>query len=196
MITFLGVQLVCTATAMQQADKEKLLRAAARFDSDSDSSAAASDTSSSRSQEGGRARGSRRHKKKEHKHSSSKKRKSKHSSSKQKSHKRHKRSDHEKIAELERRAAAMGAAASMLPGSRLGFGRHTSGATTAAAAASGDAAVLDTSGDANNALYESLYGGDVPRYNRMDPLDLVRVSRRLGAQLAADTNTGNATADR
>lgn len=55
---------------------------------------------------------------------------------------------------------------------------------------------LDTSGDANNTLYETLYGGDVPRYNRLDPLDLVRVNRRLGRQMAGDAEVGNTTADR
>ncbi len=164
---------------MEQSQKERLLRRAAQF-SDSGSESESSDS------EGRRARY------KEKKHSSKKRKHHKHSSSKaHKAHKRHKRSDHEKIAELEKRAAAMGAASMLLPGSRLGFGRHSSTLPT-----SGDAVTLDTSGDANNALYESLYGGDVPRYNRMDPLDLVRVSRRLGVQLAVDGSTGNATADR
>lgn len=166
-----------------QIDRERLLKAAARFDSQSSGSEAASDSDSG-------SRGARRQP--EHsKHS--KKRKSKHSSKKShKTHKRHKRSDHEKIAELEKRAAAMGAG-SMLPSmGRMGFGKYSSTAT----AASGDAVTLDTSGDANNALYESLYGGDLPRYNRMDPLDLVRVSRRLGGQLQRDADIGNTTADR
>lgn len=59
--------------------------------------------------------------------------------------------------------------------------------------------MLDTSGDANNSLYESLYGGDVPRYNRLDPLDLVRASRKLGGGAAAtlrDADVGNMNADR
>lgn len=167
-----------------QIDRDKLLQAASRFDSQSSGSDSESDSDSN-------CRRSR-HKSEHKKHS--KKRKSKHSSSKKshKSHKRAKRSDHEKIAELEQRAAAMGAS-NVLPGmGRMGFGRYISTLT----AMSGDSVTLDTSGDANNALYESLYGGDVPRYNRMDPLDLVRVSRRLGVQQAGDTNLGNAAADR
>jgi hypothetical protein len=167
-----------------QIDRERLLKAAARFDSQGSGSDSASDSDSG-------SRGAR--KKSEHSSKHSKKRKSKHSSkNSHKSHKRHKRSDHEKIAELEKRAAAMGAG-SMVPSmGRMGFGRYSGTAT----AASGDAVTLDTSGDANNALYESLYGGDLPRYNRMDPLDLVRVSRRLGGQLQGDADVGNTTADR
>lgn len=163
---------------MEQSQKERLLRRAAQFDSDS-----GSESNSSSSAERTTARHKQKH--------SSKKRKHKKEAKYRKTHKKHKRSDHEKIAELEKRAAAMGTA-SMLSGSRLGFGRHSS----TPAAATGDAVTLDTRGDANNALYESLYGGDVPRYTRMDPLDLVRVSRRIGGQLAFDGSTGNATADR
>jgi hypothetical protein len=163
---------------MEQSQKERLLRRAAQFDSDS-----GSESNSSSSADRTAARHKQKH--------SSKKRKHKKDSKSHKAHKKHKRSDHEKIAELEKRAAAMGTS-SMLPSSRLGFGRHSS----TPAAVTGDAVTLDTRGDANNALYESLYGGDVPRYTRMDPLDLVRVSRRLGGQLAVDGSTGNATADR
>lgn len=164
-------------------DRARLLQAAARLDSSSSASDSGSESDH---------RSSRR--KADHKQHSSKKRKNKQSSKKShKAHKRHRRSDHEKIAELEKRAAAMGAAAVLPSMGRLGFGRYSS---TASAGSSGDSVILDTSGDANNALYESLYSGDVPRYNRMDPLDLVRVSRRLGVQLTGDTNLGNAAADR
>jgi hypothetical protein len=167
-----------------QINRDKLLQAAARFDSQSSGSGSDSDSGSNHK----RAR----HKTEHKKYSS--KRKSKHSSSKksQRSHKRAKRSDHEKIAELEQRAAAMGASNALPSMGRMGFGRYSSTFT----AVSGDSVTLDTSGDANNALYESLYGCDVPRYNRMDPLDLVRVSRRLGVQQLGDTNLGNAAADR
>lgn len=172
-----------------QIDRKALLQAAARFDSQSSDS-------ESQSQSGSDTGADRRKAERKKESSKHKKRKSKHSSKKShKSHKRHKRSDHEKIADLERRAAAMGAG-SMLPSfqNRLGLGRYSS---ATAAASTGDAVTLDTEGDANNALYESLYGGDVPRYNRLDPLDLVRVSRRLGGQLlAGDADTGNTTADR
>lgn len=166
------------------------MQAAARFDSDSSGSGSDSDSDRVRKHSSSRDR----------KHSGKKRKKSsKHSKKDGKRQK--KRSDHEKIAELERRAAAMGAApaaaaaGSMLP-ARLGFGQR--GGYSSSAAASGDAVRLDTSGDANNALYESLYSGDVPRYSRMDQLDLVRVSRRLGGQqlLAGDTSLGNAAADR
>lgn len=176
--------------SMQPQDRSKLLKAAARFDSDSSGSGSDSDSDSPRI---------RKHSSRDKKHSGKKRKKSsKHSKKDGKRQK--KRSDHEKIAELERRAAAMGAGAaaaaagSMLP-ARLGFGQH---GYSSSATASGDAVTLDTSGDANNALYESLYSGDVPRYSRMDPLDLVRVSRRLGGQqlLAGDTSLGNAAADR
>jgi hypothetical protein len=167
-----------------QIDRDKLLQAASRFDSQSSETDSDSDSGSKHKRS--------LHKSEHKKHS--KKRKSKHSSSKksQKSHKRAKRSDHEKIAELEQRAAAMGASNVLSGMGRMGFGRYSSTFT----AVSVDSVTLDTSGDANNALYESLYGGDVPRYNRMDPLDLVRVSRRLGVQQAGDTNLGNAAADR
>lgn len=167
------------------------MKAAARFDSDSSGSGSDSESDSPRI---------RKHSSRDKKHFGKKRKKSsKHGKKDGKRQK--KRSDHEKIAELERRAAAMGAGAaaaaaagSMLP-ARLGFGQR---GYSSSATASGDAVTLDTSGDANNALYESLYSGDVPRYSRMDPLDLVRVSRRLGGQelLAGDTSLGNAAADR
>jgi hypothetical protein len=180
----------------QQTDRSKLLQAAARFDSDSSGSGSGSDSDSPSRARKHSSKDSRKHSGKKRKKSSSKKHSKRDHSKRQK-----KRSDHEKIAELERRAAAMGAGAAAAAGgsrlpARLGFGQRGYGSSSAAA--SGDAVILDTSGDANNALYESLYSGDVPRYSRMDPLDLVRVSRRLGAQqlLAGDSSLGNAAADR
>jgi hypothetical protein len=122
----------------------------------------------------------------------SKQKKAKHSK-KHKKHKQHKtrlkRNEHDKIQEMERKAAALGA-------SNL-FSRLPAGLTSAAArfpAADSDAVFLDTAGDANNAMYEGLYAGTVPRYTRLDPLNLVTCNKN--AMRLADSDAGNVTANR
>eukprot|EP00775_Hariotina_reticulata_P010037 gene10037-10193_t len=121
-----------------------------------------------------------------------KQKKAKHS----KKHKKHKqnktrlkRSEHDKIQELERRAAALGTASF--------FPRPPAGLTSAAArlpVADGDVVILDTTGDANNAMYEGLYAGTIPRYTRLDPLNLVTSDKH--ARQLADSDAGNVWANR
>jgi hypothetical protein len=169
---------------MSNINREALLRAAEAF------SSSGSDSDDSTQRKRSRSPSRKRHKKeRKAKHSSS----SKHKHSKK--HKRsHKRSEHEKIQDFERRAAAMGAG-SMLPRVPAGFASLP--ASTAAGA--GDAAVLDTVGDANNTMFESLYAGSVPRYSRIDPLNLVSRRAKLTwqAQLQLpDADGGNTRTDR
>lgn len=168
---------------MSNINREALLRAAEAFSSSESDSGNISDRKRSRSPS------AKRHKKEK---------KAKHSSSKQKHHKKHKRShkrsEHEKIQEFERRAAAMGAGGMLprLPASLAGL-------SAATAAGAGDAAVLDTVGDANNTMFESLHAGSVPRYSRLDPLNIVSSRARLTwqAQLQLpDTDAGNSRTDR
>jgi hypothetical protein len=168
---------------MSNINRQALLRAAEAF------SSSGSDIDDSSQPRRSRSPSRKRHKKeKKAKHSSSK---HKHS----KKHKRsHKRSEHEKIQDFERRAAAMGAG-SMLPCVPAAFASQS----TATAAGAGDAAVLDTVGDANNSMFESLYAGSVPRYSRMDPLNLVSSRAKLTwqAQLQLpDADGGNTRTDR
>lgn len=161
------------------ASREALLRAAQQFTS-SDSEGSDRDTSGD-SRDRSPARTSQKH---------DKKRKKKHS--KQKHHKKHKRSEHEKIQDFERRAAAIGAT-SLIP--RLPASLGSLAATVAGG--TGDA-VLDTAGDPNNTTFESLYGGSVPRYNRVDPFNLVHKARfSWQAQLQQpDADAGNTRTDR
>jgi hypothetical protein len=170
-------------TLMSNINREALLRAAEAF------SSSEGDSEHSSQHRGSRSPSAKRHKKEK---------RAKHSSSKHKHHKKHKRShkrsEHEKIQEFERRAAAMGAS-SMLP--RLPASLASLSAATAAGA--GDVAVLDTVGDANNTMFESLYAGSVPRYNTLDPLNIVSSRARLTwqAQLQLpDTDVGNSRTDR
>lgn len=181
---------------MSAVDRAQLLRAAARYDSDSsEGDGGAGHSDSSRSSDEQRRHHRSRSSSKKHSHDK-KRKKSKHSSSK-KAHKekRQKRSDHEKIAELERRAAGASGAGSLLPSMHA---RRYNPLIAAAAAAgnTGDAVILDTDGDAQNALYESLYAGTVPRYRRLDPLRLVASTRLAVHQQEADASTGNRNADR
>jgi hypothetical protein len=168
---------------MSNINREALLRAAEAFSSSDGDSECSSQHRRSRSPS------AKRHKKEK---------KAKHSSSKHKHHKKHKRSfkrsEHEKIQEFERRAAAMGAG-SMLP--RLPTG--LAGLSAATAVAAGDVAVLDTVGDANNTMFEALHAGSVPRYSRLDPLNIASSRPRLTwqAQLQLpDTDAGNSRTDR
>jgi hypothetical protein len=168
---------------MSNINREALLRAAEAF------SSSGSDSDDSLQQRRSRSPSRKRHKKeKKAKHSSSK---HKHS----KKHKRsHKRSEHEKIQDFERRAAALGAG-SMLPRAPAGF----VSLSAATAAGAGDAVVLDTVGDANNSMFESLNASSVPRYSRMDPLNLVSSRAKLTwqAQLQLpDADGGNTRTDR
>lgn len=111
---------------------------------------------------------------------------------KEKHRKHHKRSEQDKIQELERKAAAIGATSLL---SRLP--RGLGGLSSASGAAAGDAVLLDTVGDANNAMFESLYAGSVPRYHRVDPLNLVSSARYSSeTQLQGDRDAGNNRANR
>lgn len=122
---------------------------------------------------------------------------SKHSN-KQKRHKEkhrrhHKRSEQDKIQEAERKAVAIGATTllSRLPGGLGSYG------TAAGTAAGGDTVLLDTVGDANNAMFESLYAGSVPRYHRVDPLNIVSSAKySWETQQQADKDAGNTRANR
>lgn len=174
---------------MSDAKRLALLRAAEGLLSDEsdsgDSSASTRSRSPSRKRSKRSSSSSSKHAKQHAKHS----KKPKHG----KKAKRTKRSDHEKIQELERQAAALGGLGGRapLPGAR----RAAAGRFGTAATAS-DAVVLDTVGDANNAMYESLYAGSVPRYTRLDPLQLVASSSGAWAAQLRDGDTGAVRADR
>jgi hypothetical protein len=54
--------------------------------------------------------------------------------------------------------------------------------------------VLDTRGDKQNLVYQSLHAKDIPRYHRLDPLNLVK--RPKWGRQHADKDTGASTIDR
>lgn len=115
-----------------------------------------------------------------------------HKTPKERHGKHNKRSEQDKIRELERKAAAIGATslASRVPRTLGNF-------STAPGSAAGDAAVLDTVGDSNNAVFESLYASAVPRYHRVDPLNLVSARYSWQTQVQqADKDAGNMQANR
>lgn len=107
------------------------------------------------------------------------------------SHKRKRHtSDYEKIQHLERQAAVMGAG-------NLGLPRGKG--TTPGVVSTEDVLYLDTQGDAHNAMYESLYAGNLPRYSRLDPLSLVQDRRNQYSwqqQQQRDADTGQSKTDR
>ena len=124
----------------------------------------------------------------EHKTKGKKRKKEKHAHKTK--HKRHKADDDfEKVRRIEQRAGVWNQSSSSLLPVR----------PTAFSAPTNDSAYLDTSGDIKNSMYQSLYAGDIPRYNRLDPLNLVTSRRSLQAQqqqLAENKQTGSLASDR
>jgi hypothetical protein len=108
-----------------------------------------------------------------------------------KKRKRHRAdSDYEKIRRIEQQAGVWNQPSSsvLLPAR-----------PTASSQPTKDSAYLDTTGDIKNSMYQSLYAGDIPRYNRLDPLNLVSSNRSLKAQqqqLTEGNQTGSLACDR
>jgi hypothetical protein len=108
------------------------------------------------------------------------------------------RSDFDKIAAIERSlppsAAAWGAGA--------GLSAALLGGAGARPAPGRVEAFLDTTGDPHNVTYQSLYARDVPRYTRIDPLNLVGDPRlryawqREAAAAAAEAARGESRLQR